>query len=106
MKSSSSASMSGRRSPARGHGAGHVRPVRGRDRVAGADVGAVHREGGDHLAQRVPQLAAGVVAVAAVTLADVGQQAGQALHLGGQLLAHDLELGGVHDLRVRLGRRR
>ena len=70
--------------------------------MPGARVRAVHAEGGDHLAQRVAQLAAGVVALTAVALADVGQQPGQALDLGGQLLAHDLVLGRVHDLAIAL----
>ncbi len=86
--------------PGGGHRGRHLRAVRGGDGAPGADVGAVDGEGGDHLAQRVAQLAAGVVAVAPVPFADLGQQGGEPLHLGGELLAHDLQLGGVRDVRV------
>ncbi len=41
-----------------------------------------------------------MVALATVALADVGQQAGHALHLGDEVLLHDLVLGRVRDLGV------
>ena len=85
-----------------GHGGSHLRLVSGRDRMPGADVAAVHAEGRDHLAQHLAQLPVGVIPLAAVTLANVGQQAGEALHLGRQVLAHDLQLGRVRHVRVGL----
>ena len=66
--------------------------------VAGARVAAVDRERGEHLAERLAQFPAGVVALAAVPLADVGELRGQPLDLGGQVLGHDLELGVVADV--------
>ncbi len=42
----------------------------------------------------------GVIALAPVTLADLHEQAGEALHLGGEIAAHDLDLGLMNDVGV------
>ncbi len=68
--------------------------------VTGAEVGPVHGKTGQHLAQARPQLPPGVIAVAPVALAHQGPQCGEALHLGRQLLPHDLHLRVVHDLGI------
>ena len=82
MKSNSSASRSGRRCRAAVTAAATLARSAKRDLVAWARVAAVDRERREHLAQRVAQLPAGVVALAAVPLADVGEQRGQPLDLG------------------------
>ena len=69
-------------------------------RMPGPHIGAVDREGGQHLAQPVAQLPPGVVPVPAVALGDRRQQVGQPVDLGGQLLAHDLELGLADEVGV------
>jgi hypothetical protein len=55
-------------------------------------VGAVDREDGDHLADRLPQLEAGEIPVAAVALADPQEDLGQAVDVARQQLPQDEQL--------------
>ena len=64
----------------------------------GHDVGAVDGEGGDQLPDRLVQLMSGVVAVAAVPLADFDGQVGQPVDLRREHLGHHEVLLLVDDL--------
>ena len=61
-----------------------------------AHVGPVDREARDHLAQRLVQLVARVVAVVAVALADLDEQRGQAVDVAAQHVAEDEVLLRAH----------
>ena len=89
-KSKSSASSSGRRRGAR-HGGVDRRAIVAvgptGSLVGGTHVGAVRREAGRDLAERLVEVVPRVVAVAAVALADSERHAGDPVHLGGQGVA-------------------
>jgi hypothetical protein len=64
-------------------------------------VGPVHVETGQHLPDGPGEVLAGVVAMAAVALADADQEVGEPVDVGGQHLPHDEVLVGVDQGEVR-----
>ena len=83
------------------HGQRHAAPVV-LTRRAWPHVGPVDRHCGCDLPDRLLKLATGPVALVAVALADVDQQAGQALEVRSELADHHLLLGGSNQLGERL----
>ncbi len=64
------------------HGGPNIGAVGIADSASRLDIGPIDREGGNHLAQRIAQVAARMIAMAPVALADVRQQRRETLHLG------------------------
>ena len=65
----------------------------------GIDIGAVHRERGDHLTQHRMQVAARVVAVSTMPFAHLGQECCQLDQVSGQHITHHLVLLVHGDVR-------
>ena len=81
-----------------------------------AHVSSINREARDQFAQRLVQLVSRVVAMPAMSLADIDQQGGQTVEIAGQNLAQDEMFFVMHkrskvrglagELAVKLGQRR
>src|SRR5437867_4974672 len=82
----------------------NLTPVLCRWRRTATDVGSVYAQASRDLADSLPQLAAGAIAVAPVAVADVDEQVGQAFKVGRELGGYDLVLARANHLgeRVRL----
>ena len=73
-----------------------------RGRRTATDVGPVYAQASGDLADSLPQLAACAIAVAAVAIADVDQQVGQAFKVGRELGGYDLVLTRANHFGERL----
>ena len=66
--------------------------------VVGGNIGAVHREAGDHFLQRIAQTVEGKIPRAAVLLRQAVELVGQHVHFAGKRHLHDQALGVVDHL--------
>jgi len=82
----------------RSHGGLHHLGVGGGRGLAGADVGAVDGEAGQHLPQHLVHLAAGVVAMTTALLAGGHQQVHDPVDVGAQHLPQDQVLALLHGV--------